>query len=107
MMGVGRQCKPAVTWSGGGGFPFLADLRWVGLCLTKGRRTTQRFGVSVESGDGQSPPICDSRCIGTTHVSGAREAEGEGGQAPGRAGLLGGVWSVGRGWGRERPRRVT
>lgn len=53
------------------------------------------------------PPICDSRCIGTTHVSGAREAEGEGGQAPGRAGLLGGVWSVGRGWGRERPRRVT
>lgn len=63
--------------------------------------------MSVESGDGQSPPICDSRCIGTTHVSGAREAEGEGGQAPGRAGLLGGVWSVGRGWGRERPRRVT
>lgn len=58
MMGVGRQCKPAVTWSGGGkgGFPFLADLRWVGLCLTKGRRTTQRFGVSVESGDGEPPP---------------------------------------------------
>lgn len=51
----------------------------------------------------RAPPICDLMCIGTTHVSGAREAEGEGGQALGRAGLLGGVWSVGRGWGWERP----
>lgn len=54
MMGVGRQCKPAVTWSRGS--PFLADLRWVGLSLTKGRRTAQRFGVSVERGDGQGTP---------------------------------------------------
>lgn len=45
--------------------------------------------MSVECGDGQSPPTRYSKCIGTTHVSGAREAEGEGGQAPGRAGLLG------------------
>lgn len=55
MMGVGRQCKPAVTWSVWGS-PFLADLGWVGLSLTKGRRTAQRFGVSVESGNGQSTP---------------------------------------------------
>lgn len=59
MMGVGRQCKPAVTWSRGS--PFLADLRWVGLSLTKGRRTAQRFGVSVESGDGQSAPPTATR----------------------------------------------
>lgn len=45
--------------------------------------------MSVECGDGQSTPTRDSRCIGITHVSGACEAEGEGGQAPGRAGLLG------------------
>lgn len=43
--------------------------------------------MSVETG--RAPSTRDSRCIGTTHVSGACEVEGEGGQAPGRAGLLG------------------
>lgn len=54
MVGMSRLCKPAVTWSWGS--PFLGDLRWVGLSLTKGRRTAQWFGVSMECGDGQSTP---------------------------------------------------
>lgn len=54
MVGMSRLCKPAVTWSWES--PTLGDLRWVGLSLTKGRHTAQRFGVSVECGDGQSTP---------------------------------------------------
>lgn len=54
MVGVSRLCKPAVTRSGGS--PFLGELIGVSRSLTEGKRTAQRLGMSVECGDGQSPP---------------------------------------------------